>query len=147
MSTSLILEAAVNEPTNWQPVAFSALTLLVGCQEEHPTCKNLNDEVLAWLPVWSKVQMIYIWSSWCQCHPIISCLVKIQICFTFLVPGCPGKITHLETLEKSELQSGQEKVRGNQNQFLACPQGQTHRIIKWSYSLFVWLFAMAVPQL
>ena len=31
---------------------FSALTLLVGWQEEHPACKNLNDEVLAWLSVW-----------------------------------------------------------------------------------------------
>jgi len=33
----------------WQYVlvAFSALTLLVGCQEEHPACKKLSDEVLA----------------------------------------------------------------------------------------------------
>ena len=30
-------------------IAFSALTLLVGCQEGHPTHKNLTDEVLAWL--------------------------------------------------------------------------------------------------
>ena len=29
--------------------AFSALTLLVGCQEGHLACKNLTDEVLAWL--------------------------------------------------------------------------------------------------
>jgi len=29
--------------------AFSALTLLVGCKEEHPARKNLSDEVLAWL--------------------------------------------------------------------------------------------------
>ena len=29
--------------------AFSAWTLLVGWQEEHLTCKNLSDEVLAWL--------------------------------------------------------------------------------------------------
>ena len=29
--------------------AFSALTLLVGCQEGHPAHKNLCDEVLAWL--------------------------------------------------------------------------------------------------
>ena len=28
---------------------FSALTLLVGCQEGHPARKNLTDEVLAWL--------------------------------------------------------------------------------------------------
>jgi len=27
--------------------AFNALTLLVGCQEEHPACKNLSNEVLA----------------------------------------------------------------------------------------------------
>jgi len=30
------------------------LTLLVGHQEEHPACKKLSDEVLAWLSVWSK---------------------------------------------------------------------------------------------
>ena len=30
-------------------VAFSALTLLVRCQEGHPPRKNLTDEVLAWL--------------------------------------------------------------------------------------------------
>jgi len=34
---------------------FSALTLLVGRQEEHPACKQLSDEVLAWLSVWSEV--------------------------------------------------------------------------------------------
>jgi len=44
-------------------VVFSALILLVGHQEEHPTCKRLSDEVLAWLSVWNKVQMICIWSS------------------------------------------------------------------------------------
>ena len=43
--------------------AFSALTLLVGCQEEHPARKNLSDVVLAWLSIWSEVQMICIWSS------------------------------------------------------------------------------------
>jgi len=70
------------------------LTLLAGHQEEHPACKKLSDEVLAWLSVWSKVQMICIWSSWCHCHPIISCFIKIQIGLTYLVPaypGCPGK--------------------------------------------------------
>jgi len=29
-------------------VAFSALTLLVGRQEEHPACKTLSGGVLAW---------------------------------------------------------------------------------------------------
>jgi len=51
---------------------------LVGCQEEHPACKKFSDEVLTWLSVWSKVQMISIWSSWCCCHPIISCFIKIK---------------------------------------------------------------------
>jgi len=43
-------------------VAFSALTLLVGRQEEHPTCKKTSGEVLAWLSVWSEVQTC-IWPS------------------------------------------------------------------------------------
>jgi len=33
--------------------AFSALTLLVGRQEEHPACKKMSGEVLAWLSIWS----------------------------------------------------------------------------------------------
>jgi len=37
---------------------FSALTLLVGWQEGHPACKKLSGELLVWLSVWSKVQMI-----------------------------------------------------------------------------------------
>ena len=40
--------------------AFSAVTLLVGRQEEHPACKKMSDEVLS---VWSKVQIVCIWSS------------------------------------------------------------------------------------
>jgi len=44
-------------------LAFSALTLLVGRQEEHPARKTLSDGVLAWLSVWSVVQIICIWSS------------------------------------------------------------------------------------
>ena len=43
-------------------VVFSGLTLLVGHQEEHLACRNFIDEVLAWLSVWSEVQMICIWS-------------------------------------------------------------------------------------
>jgi len=41
---------------------FSALTLLVGWQEGHPACKKLSGGVLAWLFVWSDVQ-ICIWRS------------------------------------------------------------------------------------
>jgi len=42
--------------------AFSALMLLVGQQEGHLACKKLSSEVLAWLSVWSEVQ-ICIWHS------------------------------------------------------------------------------------
>jgi len=43
--------------------------LLVGHQEEHPACKKMSDEVLVWLSVWSEVQIVCIWSSWCHCIP------------------------------------------------------------------------------
>ena len=55
---------------------------------------KLTDGVLAWLSVWSEVQMICIWFSWCHCHPVVACFIKIQIGLTVLVlvhPGCPGK--------------------------------------------------------
>ena len=48
-------------PTLWLP-AFSALTLLAGCQEGHPACKNMSGAVLAWLSVWSEMQTC-IWPS------------------------------------------------------------------------------------
>ena len=35
---------------------ISALTLLVGRQEGHPSCKKLSGGVLVWLSVWSEVQ-------------------------------------------------------------------------------------------
>jgi len=65
--------------------AFGALTLLVRCQEEHPSCeKTLSDVVLVWLYLWSEMQMICIWFSWCHCHPILSCFIKIQNHLPFL---------------------------------------------------------------
>jgi len=42
--------------------AFSALTLLVEQQEGHAACKKLSGGVLAWLSVYSEVQ-ICIWPS------------------------------------------------------------------------------------
>ena len=39
--------------------AFSALTLLAGRQEGHQACKKLSSEVLAWLSVWSEMQIAY----------------------------------------------------------------------------------------
>jgi len=35
-----------------------------------------------------------VWSSWCRCHPVICCFIKMQTGLTFLAPvypGCPGK--------------------------------------------------------
>ena len=57
------------------------------------TCKILSDEVQALLSVCCEGQVICIWSSWCHCHPIVSCFIKIQVGLIFLVPayrGCPG---------------------------------------------------------
>jgi len=68
---------------------FSALTLPVGLQEEHPVCKKLSGGVLAWLSVWSEVQTC-IWPSGCHYHSLSLASVKIQIGFTFLVPAHPG---------------------------------------------------------
>ena len=74
-------------------IDFSALALLVWRWEEHPACKISSDEVLASLSVCCEGQVICIWSSWCHCHSIVSCFIKIQVGLTFLVPaypGCPG---------------------------------------------------------
>jgi len=38
-------------------IAFSALMLLVGRQERHLACIKLSGGVLAWLSVWSEVQI------------------------------------------------------------------------------------------
>jgi len=46
-----------NKNTIPSALAFSALTLLVGPQKGHPTCKKLSGGVLAWLSVWGKVQI------------------------------------------------------------------------------------------
>jgi len=73
---------------------FSALTLLVGRQEGHPACKNRV--VGCWrgylLERGADLQL-----HMAQLMPLaltVSCLSKIQIGFTFLVPahlGSPGK--------------------------------------------------------
>ena len=41
---------------------FSTLTLLVWVRKGIRPVKKLSDKVLAWLSIWSKVQMICIWS-------------------------------------------------------------------------------------
>jgi len=64
--------------------------LLVGLQEGHPACKKLSGEVLAWLSVWSEVQMMCIIV---QLMPLPSNHLLLQLnpeWFTFLVPAYPG---------------------------------------------------------
>jgi len=43
--------------------SFNALTLSAGRQEKRPACKKISDEVLMRLSVWSKLQIVCIWSS------------------------------------------------------------------------------------
>ena len=59
---------------------FSAFTLLVGRQEGHPACKMCGG-VLVWL----SVRLAYG-----PADVTVSCLSKIQIGFTFLVPAHPA---------------------------------------------------------
>jgi len=57
---------------------------------------KVSDEV--WLSVWNQLQIICIWSSWCRYHAIISCVIKIEIGLTFLVPAYP--VCRLEKTDK-----------------------------------------------
>jgi len=63
--------------------------VLVGHQEEHPACKKLSDEVLAWLSAVCG-DLHGLCFSCCYHHPIISCLIKIQIGLTFLILAYSG---------------------------------------------------------
>ena len=65
-------------------ISFSALTLLVGLQAVHPACKN--GVMTCWYGCLSGVQMMCIWSSWCHCHPIVSCEIKTQNGLSFWCP-------------------------------------------------------------
>jgi len=75
------------------------LALLLGCQEEHPVCKKLSDEVLLWLSVWSEGVRCILFAygpadATASKNPINSCLIQTQTGFTILVPAypdCPGK--------------------------------------------------------
>ena len=69
-------------PDFWSLWSFSALTLLVGRQEGHPACKKLSSGVLAWLSVWSEVQ-VCIWPSCCHCHPLSLASVKSRLIVSF----------------------------------------------------------------
>jgi len=47
----------------------------------------LSDEVLAWLVVWSEMQMICIWSSWCYCVCLCVCLC-VYVCVRLCICPC-----------------------------------------------------------
>jgi len=51
--------------------AFNALTLLVGRQKVHPTCKKLSDDMLVWLSVWSDVQIVCIGGLYVHLMPLL----------------------------------------------------------------------------
>jgi len=66
--------------------AFSDLTLLVERQEVHPACKRTCAGVIICLERGADLYMA-------QLTPMpltVSCFIKIQIGFTFLVPAQPG---------------------------------------------------------
>jgi len=69
--------------------ALSALTLLVGRQKGHPTCKKLSCGVLGYLSgAGADLHMA-------QLMPLpltVSYFSQIQIGFTFLVPAHPGSL-------------------------------------------------------
>ena len=69
-------------------IAFSALTLLVGCQEGHLACKKLSGGVLAWLSMWSEVQTCIL-LSWCHCHSLSLASVKSRLVY-LSGTGSPG---------------------------------------------------------
>ena len=70
-------------------LAFSALTLLVGRQEGHPTCKKTEWWVAGVVICLERGADLHM----AQLMPLpltVSCFSKIQIGFTFLVPAHPG---------------------------------------------------------
>jgi len=69
--------------------AFSPLTLLFGCQEEHPARKYLSDEVLAWLSSEAKCKQLAHGSADATATPS-SFLQQNPEWFILLVPTHPG---------------------------------------------------------
>jgi len=75
-----------------QCFAFSALTLLVGRQEEHPACKNRVVGCWSGYLSGARCRLAYGPADATATHCLL--FSKIQIGFTFLVPahlGSPGK--------------------------------------------------------
>jgi len=111
--------------------AYSALTLLVGWQEGHPACKKLSGGLLAWLSVWSEVQTCIM----AQLMPLpltVSCLSKIQIGFTFLVPAHPGSPEKMAVkrlcvcVPAYRLRSVTDRTNGDKNTHKTKPNEHRH---------------------
>ena len=93
--------------------AFSALTLLVGWQEEYPACKKPSGGEPAWLSVWSEVQTCIRPS---RCHSHSQSLASLQsrlvqmtetIVMPFVLYTCEGPSNHVYGREpKSLLRKG-----------------------------------------
>jgi len=66
-------------------IAFSALTLLVGWQEGHPTCKKLSGGVLVWLSVWGKVPP---YSCSVVLHSIVNAYTICHYVHVYIVHAC-----------------------------------------------------------
>jgi len=87
MITKILMQHAIFPWTKFsssldRPYAFSALMLLVGCQEGHLACKKLSGGVLAWLSLCSELQTC-IWPSWCHCHSLSLASVKSRLVLPF----------------------------------------------------------------
>jgi len=53
----------------------------VGCQEGHPACKNLTDEVLAWLPSGAKCKQLAYGSADATATRVISASAKSRMVY------------------------------------------------------------------
>ena len=88
--------------------------------------------MLAWLSVWSKVQMICIWFSWWHCHPIISNLVKYKsatslarlswknVIKRLLCCFCFSRLDTLKTHERHVHSSTADELTQDENVKLEC---------------------------
>jgi len=79
----IIVFSPVFAMIEFEPCAFSAWCCWLGGRKGIWPVKKLSDEVMAWLSVWSKVQMICIWSSWCHCHQSYVALLKSRMVLPF----------------------------------------------------------------
>jgi len=61
---------------------------LVERQEEHAACKKFSGEVLAWLSVWSEMQMICIWSDATVTPSCVASLNPEWLAFLVLTYPC-----------------------------------------------------------